>query len=132
MSGTAGTLLRGESDTREWQLSAAYAVAVLALVVAVALLGGGVGRTLSRSVLPVVLLGTPPLVAALSALRGGGLLESIAIGVVPPAAFVLSGRPESLAVGTAGTVATLCLGGALLGFLAGFACRELVALFRAR
>ena len=132
MSGATKTLLRGERDTREWYVSAVYALAVLVLATVVVLPLGPVSDTLYRQVLPVVLLVTPPLVAAISAARGGGLLEGIAIGMVPPVAFVLFGRPEALALGTAGTVAVLCLGGALLGFLAGFACRELVNLFRAR
>ncbi|MFD1513175.1 hypothetical protein [Halomarina rubra] len=130
MSGATETLLRGRRDTREWYVSAVYAAALLAVVTVVVLPGGTISDTLYRRVLPVVLLATPPLVAAISAARGGGLLEGIVIGMVPPVAFVLFGRPEALAMATAGTVALLCLGGALLGFLAGFVCRELVALFR--
>jgi hypothetical protein len=131
MSETTETLLRGDADTQEWYVSAVYAAVVLAIAILVVIPGGTIGDTLYRRVLPVVLLATPPLVAAISAGRGGGLLEGIAIGMIPPVVFVLFGRPGATAVGTAGTVAVLCLGGALLGFLAGFACRELVALFRA-
>ncbi|MWG34738.1 hypothetical protein [Halomarina oriensis] len=131
MSGATETLLRGERGTREWYVSGVYALSLLLVVSLVVLPGGALSDALYGRVLPVVLFATPPLVAGVSAVRGGGLLEGIVIGVVPSVAFVLFGRPEALAVDTAGTVAVLCLGGALLGFLAGYACRELVHLFRA-
>jgi hypothetical protein len=130
MSGAAETLLRGERGTHGWYVSGVYALVVLAVVTLVVLPGGAISDALYRRVLPVVLFGTPPLVAAFSTVRGGGLLQGVVIGFVPATAFVLFGRPEALVVDTAGTVALICLGGALLGFLTGYACRELVRLFR--
>lgn len=131
MSESTTALLRGDDDTRRWFVPGLYAVAVLCIVALVVLPGGAVGDTLYREVFPWVLLGTPPLVSALSAGRGGGLAESVAIGVVPTAAFALFGRSEALVIGTTGTVAAICLGGALVGFVAGYAGRELLRLYGA-
>ncbi|WP_254536649.1 hypothetical protein [Halomarina litorea] len=131
MSESAVALLRGDEDTRQWFVSGLYAVGVLCIVAVVVLPGGAVGDTLYREVFPWALLGTPPVVSAISAGRGGGLAESLAIGVVPTAAFALFGRSEALVVGTTGTVAAICLGGALVGFVAGYAGRELLRLFQA-
>lgn len=131
MSESTVGVLRGDDNVRRWFVPGVYAALVLCIVAIVVLPGGAVGDTLYREVFPWVLLGTPPLVSAVSAVRGGGLVESLAIGVVPTAAFVLFGRSEALAIGTTSTVAVICLGGALMGFVAGYAGRELLRLYGA-
>jgi hypothetical protein len=131
MSESAAAVLHGDEDGR-WLVPAIYAALVLFVVSVVVLPGGAVGDALYRLVFPLVLFGTPPVVSGLCTFRGGGLVESIAIGAVPTAAFVLFGRSEALAVGTASTVALLCLGGALVGFVAGYAGRELLQLYHTR
>lgn len=128
MNDVTPQLLDPTADDRDWLVPGVYAVIVLCLVVAVALLGGPIGDALYGGLLPWLLVATPPPVSAINGVRGGSLLESAAIGAVPVAAVALAGR-EALVVGTLGRVAVVCLGGAIVGFVAGYAVRELYRLY---
>ncbi|PSQ02420.1 hypothetical protein BRC94_01625 [Halobacteriales archaeon QS_5_70_17] len=128
MSDVTPRLFDPAAGDRDWLVPGVYAAVVLCLVVGVALLGGPIGDALYGGLLPWLLVATPPPVSAINGARGGGLLESAAIGAVPVVAFALAGR-EALAAGTLGRVAAVCLGGALLGFVAGYAVRELSRLY---
>lgn len=128
MSGIAPSLPGPTTEDRDWLVPAVYAAIVLCLVAAVALVGGPVGDALYGGLLPWLLVATPPPVSAINGARGGGLSESAAIGIVPVFAFAMAGR-EALAAGTLGRIAAVCLGGALVGFVAGYAVRELSRLY---
>lgn len=84
-----------------WVFVGGYAGVVLALLLAVLL---GEGSTVADGVLlPVALFYAPPVVSAMSAFRGGGVLASLAVGLTP-------GLSYGLVVGTHTLVVNSTLG----------------------
>lgn len=128
MSEASLTPFRGAEEGHDWFVPAVYAVSVLCLVVLLVLLGGSVGEAIYGGLLPWLLVATPPPVAAINGVRGGGLPESVAIGATPLLAFALLGW-GTLTVGTLSRIAAVCLGGSLTGYVAGYAVRELYRLY---
>ncbi|MFC7155906.1 hypothetical protein ACFQPA_10615 [Halomarina halobia] len=124
------TLLHGESDHRDWFVTGVYA-AVLALLVTV-VVGSRlvVGDLIYGMALPWLLVGTPPLASLVSAGRGGGLIESVVIGLLPTGLFALFALTDGLLAGALLVVAGVCLAGAVVGFVTGYAGRELLRLYQ--
>ncbi|WP_227354481.1 hypothetical protein [Haladaptatus salinisoli] len=90
MSAISERLLWGrpERRTRHWSVFVGGFAGVVLVLLLVVTFGGGRGSGLVYDhLLPAALFYAPPVVAALSAVRGGGLLVSVAVGLVPALSF---------------------------------------------
>lgn len=133
---TRTTILWGESRDRPRRWSrfvGGYFVGLLS-VFFLAYVSGQLGygefgyNTLYNGVLPVLMFLLPPLLSALNATRGGGLLLSLALGITPIVAFGLmviiaetgtqSGPQGDMPLSPLlGMFAVVTVGGALVGFV---------------
>ncbi|WP_254542994.1 hypothetical protein [Halomarina pelagica] len=130
MSGGVETLLHGEADHRDWFVTGVYAAALVVVAVVVVASRLVIGTLLYGAVLPWLLVGTPPLASLVSAARGGGLIESVVIGLLPATLFAVFAVATDPLVDALLVVGGVCLAGAAVGFVAGYAGRELLRLYQ--
>ncbi|WP_049970654.1 hypothetical protein [Haladaptatus cibarius] len=121
---------RQEGRVRHWSVFVGGFAGVVSALLLGALLGSGSGGSFTFDVLlPASLFYAPPVISAISTFRGGGLLASLAVGVVPAISFgavsvvrqlVAGGSPSDaplwavvVGFGLIGVV------GSVVGFLAG-------------
>ncbi|WP_458205063.1 hypothetical protein [Haladaptatus sp. NG-SE-30] len=121
---------RPERRVRHWSVFVGGFAGIVFVLLLVVVFGDGWGARLAYDLLlPVTFFYAPPVVAALSGVRGGGLLVSLVIGIVPMLLFgamaliqpVVTGRSPgdgslwglALAFGIIGVV------GAVVGFAVG-------------
>ncbi len=128
---------RPEERVRHWSVFVGGFAGVVAILLFVVVLGSGSGSRLAYNLLlPVALFYAPPAVSAVSAYRGGGLLVSLVIGLIPALSFGLVVSVRRLVGGVwSGDLAlwelVLAFGvlgvvGSVVGFLAGRASWKFV------
>ncbi|WP_266077147.1 hypothetical protein [Haladaptatus caseinilyticus] len=120
---------RQEGRVRHWSVFVGGFAGVVFALLFVILFGTGSGARLAYDLLlPAALFYAPPIISALSAFRGGGLLVSLAVGVVPSISFGVVTFIRQITGASSGDVwlpvlvlafGSLGLIGSVVGFLAG-------------
>ncbi|WP_458188229.1 hypothetical protein [Haladaptatus sp. NG-WS-4] len=121
---------RSEHRARHWSVYVGGFGGVVFVLSLAMLFGDGWGSRLASNLFPVAFFYAPPVVAALSGFRGGGLLVSLAVGLMPA---ILFGVVALVWRGVAGTGAgdgplwgllvafgIIGVGGAVVGFAVGW------------
>ncbi|WP_435153746.1 hypothetical protein [Haladaptatus sp. DFWS20] len=94
---------RQEGRVRHWSVFVGGFAGVVLLLLLVILLGSGSGSRLAYDLLlPVAIFYASPIISALSALRGGGLFVSLAVGGVPAVSFGVVALGRLLMTGVSG------------------------------
>jgi hypothetical protein len=104
MSALSERLLWGRPERRahHWSVFVGgFAGVILVLLFVVSFGGGRSSGLVYDLLLPAAFFYAPPVVAALSAVRGGGLLVSVAVGVVPALSFGVVALLRRVITGTA-------------------------------
>ncbi|GAA5042191.1 hypothetical protein GCM10025751_05280 [Haladaptatus pallidirubidus] len=121
---------------RHWSVFVGGFAGVVSALFLVVLLGSGSGSRLAYDfLLPVSLFYAPPMISAISTFRGGGLLASLAVGVVPAVSFGVVSVVRQLVTGVSSADAplwALVLGFGLIGVagsIAGFLTGRVILRF---